>query len=298
MDDRAPIGDRAKAGDRAMTLRTQTRRMLVRGSRAWHRWRGPRPPGPPDPPRCPAGWQPGPPHYVGLGAQKAGTSWWDALIGRHPSVVRATGLPKELHYFDEAWEVPFDEADAARYAQYFPRPEGGVTGEWTPGYLIDFWTPGLLAMAAPEARILILLRDPIERFRSGLSHQLATSRTPLTDRDIQGAFQRGLYAPQLRRVLDAFPAEQVFIGQYEACRADPARELAQTFDFLGLMPFEPDAAAYRGEVNPTTGPRFEPSPVLGRALVEGYAPDLEQLTSLAPSLDLSLWPTAREVGLA
>ncbi len=118
------------------------------------------------------------------------------------------------------------------------------------------------------------------------------------DRDIQGAFQRGLYAPQLRRVLDAFPAEQVFLGQYEACRADPARELARTFAFLGLAPFEPDEASYRGEVNPTTGRRFEPSGRLRVALVEGYAPDLEQLTSLAPGLDLSLWPTAREVGLA
>ena len=282
-----------------MTLRARTRRLLVRGSRTWHRWRGPRPPGPPEPPPCPAGWHTGPPHYVGLGAQKAGTSWWDALIGRHPSVVRATGLPKELHYFDQAWEVPFDEADAARYAQYFPRPEGGVTGEWTPGYLIDFWTPGLLARAAPEARILILLRDPVERFRSSLSHQLATSRTPLIDRDIQGAFQRGLYAPQLRRVLDAFPAEQVFVGQYEACRADPARELARTFEFLGLAPFEPDAAAYRGEVNPTTGPRFEPSASrCAKPSWRATHPDLEQLTSLVPGLDLSRWPTAREVGLA
>lgn len=281
-----------------MRLRAQSRRLLVRSSRAWYRWRGPRPPGPPDPPRCPPGWYTGSPHYVGLGAQKAGTSWWDALIGRHPSVVRAAGLPKELHYFDQAWETPFDESDAARYAEYFPRPEGGITGEWTPGYLIDFWTPGLLAMAAPDARILVLLRDPVERFRSSLSHQLATSRTALADRDIQGAFQRGLYAPQLRRVLDAFPVEQVFIGQYEACRANPARELARTFAFLGLAPFEPDAASYRSEVNPTTGRRFEPSTRLRAALVDAYAPDLEQLAGLAPGLDLSLWPTAREVGLA
>lgn len=235
---------------------------------------------------------------MGLGAQKAGTSWWDALIGRHPAVVRSPGLPKELHFFDRAWEDGPDEAMLARYAAYFPRPEGGITGEWTPGYLIDFWTPGLLARAAPEARLLILLRDPVERLRSGLSHQLATSRAPLADRDIQGAFQRGLYAPQLRRVLAAFPAEQVLIRQYEACRADPVGELARTYAFLGLTPFEPDAAALRGEVNPSTGPRFEPAPPLHRALLEGYAPDLEQLPELTPGLDLSLWPTAREVGLA
>jgi hypothetical protein len=281
-----------------MTPRRQARRLLVRGSRAWHRWRGPRSQRPPDPPRCPAGWHTGPPHYVGLGVQKAGTSWWDALIGRHPAVVRAAGLPKELHFFDQAWEDPFSEADTARYAAYFPRPEGGVTGEWTPGYLIDFWTPGLLAHTAPQARILILLRDPLERLRSGLSHQLATSRAPLVHRDLQGAFGRGLYAPQLRRVLDAFPAEQILMGQYEACRADPAGQLARTYAFLGLAPFEPDQAAFRAEINPTTGPRFEPSPALRRALLDGYAPDLEQLPGLVPGLDLSLWPTARELGLA
>jgi hypothetical protein len=227
---------------------------------------------------------------VGLGAQKAGTSWWDALIGRHPAVVRSPGLPKELHFFDRAWEEGPDEALVSRYAAYFPRPEGGVTGEWTPGYLIDFWTPALLARAAPRARILILLRDPVERMRSGLTHQLATSRAPLTDRDI--------HAPQLRRVLVAFPAEQVLIGQYEACRGDPAGQLARTFEFLGLAPHTLDPVTLRGEVNPTTGPRFEPSAGLRDALIEGYAPDLEQLTDLVPGLDLSLWPTARELGLA
>ena len=180
---------------------------------------------------------------------------------------------------------------------YFPRPEGGTAGEWTPGYLIDFWTPDLVARAAPEARILVLLRDPLERFRSGLTHQLALSRAPLSHRDIQGAFQRGLYAPQVRRVLSAFPTQRVLIGQYEACRVDPEGQLRRTYAFLDLAPFEPDPARLRGEVNPTTGRRFEPSAALRQALVDAYAPDLQQLRELVPDLDLSLWPTARELGL-
>ena len=279
-------------------MRALARRTLVRGSRAWQRWRGPRSQGPPDPPPCPPGWRTGPPHYVGVGAQKAGTSWWDSLIARHPSVHRSGGQPKELHFFDQAWEQPFDDERLARYALHFPRPEGGVTGEWTPGYLIDFWTPALIARAAPEARILILLRDPLDRFGSALTHQLSVSREVLTQRDIQGTFQRGIYAPQLRRVLAAFPAEQVFVGQYEACRAEPAAQLARTYAFLGLAPFEPARSTLRGEVNPTTGRRFEPGDALRRSLLDGYAPDLEQLRELVPGLDLSLWPTARELGLA
>jgi hypothetical protein len=233
-----------------------------------------------------------------VGAQKAGTSWWDTLIHCHPSVYRLEDQPKELHFFDRAWEEPFDDEDLARYALHFPRPEGGVAGEWTPGYLIDFWTPGLIARAAPEARILVLLRDPIARFESALTHQLSVSRAALTQRDIQGTFQRGLYAPQLRRVLAAFPASQVFVGQYEACRRDPAGQLARTYSFLGLAAFEPEASALLGEVNPTTGRRFEPGPALRRSLLDGYAPDIAQLRQLVPDLDLSLWPTARRLGLA
>ncbi len=281
-----------------MTLKSRVRRLAVRGSRAWYRLRGPRQPEPPEPPRTPAGWRVGPPHYVGVGAQKAGTSWWNRLVQAHPAVVNAGGQPKELHFFDRSWETPFGEADIERYQRYFPVPEGSVAGEWTPGYLIDFWTPGLIARAAPDARIMVLLRDPIDRFRSGLTHQLATSREPLKHRDIQGAFQRGIYAPQLRRVLAAFPAEQLWVGQYEACRADPSGELARTYAFLGLEPHELDADAFRGEVNPTTRAKFEPSAALHASLTEGYASDLAQLAQLWPDLDLSLWPTAREAGLA
>jgi hypothetical protein len=280
-----------------MTLKSRGRRLAVRGSRAWYRFRGPKQPGPPDPPTVPTGWQLGPPHYVGVGAQKAGTSWWNRLIQAHPDVVNAGGQAKELHFFDRSWENPFSDEDARRYGRYFPVPQGAVAGEWTPGYLIDFWTPELIARAAPDARILVLLRDPLDRFSSGLTHQLATSRAALGHRDIQGAFGRSLYAPQLRRVLEAFPAEQVWVGQYEACRADPAGQLALTFQFLGLAPHELDPDVIRGEVNPTTRSKFEPSPALRVSLLEGYATDLEQVARLRPELDLSLWPSAREVGL-
>lgn len=239
----------------------------------------------------------GPPHYVGVGAQKAGTSWWNRLITAHPDVMDAGGQPKELHFFDRAWEEPMDRSAVESYWRYFPVPQGRVAGEWTPSYLIDFWTPELIARAAPDARILVLLRDPMERFRSGLTHQLATSRKAVGHRDIQGAFQRGLYAPQLRRVLAAFPREQVFVGQYEACRADTASQLARTYAFLGLAPHEPDAGTIAGEVNPTTREKFELPDALHAAFLDGYQADLAQLRELVPELDLSLWPTAREAGL-
>ena len=211
---------------------------------------------------------------------------------------RHKGQPKELHFFDLLWDRPWSAADATRYARYFPRPSGSITGEWTPGYMIDFWTPGLIMRAAPAARILVLLRDPLERFRSGLTHTDDATAATLSHRDAAGAFWRGLYAQQLRRVYDAIPREQVLVLQYEACREDPARELARTFAFLGLRPVELPSSAFTREVNPTTGRKVELTPGLRSALQDGYAIDLEQLRTLVPELDLGRWPTARAAGLA
>jgi len=281
-----------------MSVEATVRRAAVRGSRAWHRYRRPAPMGPPEPPDCPPAWTIGAPDFIGVGAQKAGTSWWNALLHQHPDVHRSGGQPKELHFFDDRWETPWTAADADRYARYFPRPAGGAAGEWTPGYMIDFWTPGLIARAAPEARILVLLRDPIDRFRSGLTHTDDATRTTLSHRDAAGAFQRGLYAQQLRRLFEAVPRERVLLLQYEQCRADAPEELARTFAFLGLREATLDASAFSREVNPTTGRKVELAPGLRAALLDGYAIDLEQLRGLAPELDLGLWPSATEAGLA
>jgi hypothetical protein len=276
-----------------VTLGSRLRRASVKVSKAWHRWH-PDTRASADPPPCPPGWHVGPPDFVGIGAQKAGTSWWSALLREHPEVRRASDRPKEMHYFDQFWERPWTSGDATRYASWFPRPHGAVAGEWTPGYMVDFWTPELIARAAPDARLLVLLRDPVDRFRSGLTHTDSTRRTDLMARDMAGAFQRGLYAQQLRRVFDVFPRDRVLVLQYEACRAGPSAELSRTFRFLGLADVTIDPARLRQEVNPTTSRKAELSEALVTALREGYATDLEELTTLVPDLDLSRWPTATQ----
>ncbi len=277
---------------RNLPLTVRTRQVAIRALRAARKVRGHRPPGPGQPPRAPSGWAVAPPDFVGIGAQKAGTSWWSALLHEHPDVHRPGGQPKELHFFDELWERRFTDADAGRYARYFPRPPGGIAGEWTPGYMIDFWTPQLLRRAAPEVRVLVLLRDPVERYRSGMAHTDDMDRRRLGRQDAMGAFGRGLYAQQLSRVFAAFPREQVLILQYERCRMDPQAELARTFHFLGLPEVRIDPGRFHRPVNPTTAPKVELGSELRAALSAAYAPDLARLATLLPELDLDLWPSA------
>ena len=84
------------------------------------------------------------------------------------------------------WESVFDEEAANRYHPYFPRRPGIVTGEWTPRYMMDPWTPPRMRAAAPEAKpSWSLLRDPMARLVSSLRHNVVRFgplHPPLRDR--------------------------------------------------------------------------------------------------------------------
>jgi hypothetical protein len=238
----------------------------------------------------PDGWRPGPPDYIGVGTARSGTTWWDSLINRHPLVSRAPSTPKEVHFFDDRWERGLTTADVAAYHALFARPEGHASGEWTPGYMVDAWTPALLRQAAPDARLLVLLRDPVERFRSGRT--LAENRFTVgsTARAAaNAAFNRGVYADQLARLWNHFPREQVLVLQFERCVAEPREQLARTFEFLGLEPELEAGVDVGAPVNQSRSQKVVLSRWQEDQLIRRYAPENERLATLLPELDLSLW---------
>jgi hypothetical protein len=231
---------------------------------------------------------------VGVGTARSGTTWWDSLINRHPLISRPESTPKEVHFFDDRWERGLSRGDIERYHGLFARPPGHRSGEWTPGYMLDAWTPRLLREAAPEARLLVLLRDPVERFRSGRT--LAENRLTVgsTARAAaNAAFNRGVYADQLLRVWRTFPREQVLVLQYERCVADPRSQLARTFEFIGLEPELEPGVDLGARVNESSGPKVMLGDWQTDQLVRRYAPENERLAAMLPDLDLSLWQRPR-----
>ena len=202
---------------------------------------------------------------------------------------------KELHYFDRFHSEAFTAADAAAYGEYFPRPQGLLTGEWSPSYLPSPRVPAMLAAAAPDARLLVLLRDPVERYISALQrhHRVALAGgQPLNAMAPLDAFTRGLYHTQLRRLLKPFPRAQVLILQYERCTSDPRSELRRTYEFLGVTDtgFVPPLDAH-----PNRQPdKPELHPDARGALIEAYAEDVALLIADYPELDVGLWPNFAE----
>ena len=248
----------------------------------------------PQPPLTPDGWTPAPPDYVGVGTARSGTTWWDSLISAHPQVSRSPQTPKEVHFFDGLWDGALSQSDIDRYHHFFARPDGHFSGEWTPGYMLDVWTPRLLRQAAPQARLLVLLRDPVERFRSGRT--LAENRFTVgsTARAAaNAAFNRGIYADQLMRLLKVFAREQVLVLQYEQCVADPVAQLHRTYEFIGLEPMIPEGLDVGGRVNESRGPKVTLSAWQEDQLARRYRPENERLAALVPDLDLSLWQAPR-----
>ncbi len=241
-------------------------------------------------PECPAGWRTGPPDFIGVGVQRAGTSRWFALISAHPEIATPNSM-KELHFFDRFHSGGWRPEELAAYERYFPRPAGAKAGEWTPLYASAPWIAPLLAEAAPRARLLMLVRDPLERWRSGmqLDATVAARRgAPLSRYAPLESFVRGLYHAQLARLLRHFERSQLLLLQYERCTSQPEIELQRTYAFLGLRDraFRPDLAAH---------PREQPEkPALDErahaAYVEAYSEDVLALAASFTEIDLSLWP--------
>jgi hypothetical protein len=240
----------------------------------------------PTPPQVGRNEVTGPPGFVGIGAQKAGTTWWFDAICAHPDVYCRGDIHKERHFFGRYATRRFGPEECALYHDWFPRPPDSLTGEWTPDYIHCPWVPALLARAAPEARLLVLLRDPVERFRSGLAHH-RRDRGRLTVATCEEAVARGLYHDALRRWTGYFPPEQLLVLQYEHCMADPAGQLARTYRFLELEPFVHEGIGNRVNV---TAEALHLEEDVRRRLVELYEPDVRALSQCLPDLDLSLWP--------
>lgn len=230
--------------------------------------------------------EPGPPDFVGIGVQKAGTTWWYDLLVAHPRVWHRPDLHKERHLLDRLDTLALGAAAAARYHGWFPRPPGMLAGEWTPDYVLHPWVAPLLEELAPAARLLVLVRDPVERLRSGLAHHRRTGGD-VTGAVLAEAVARGFYHRSLAPWAGAAADGRLLVLQYERCVADPVGQLRRTYAFLGLDHHVPEEVRRPVNVGGDVPP-LEPG--ARRRLAEVYAADARALAEDF-GVDLSLWPS-------
>lgn len=255
-----------------------------------------------------------------MGAYRSATSGWYGCLVEHPAIDRVQGEPgRPRHYFDEFCTREMGDADIERYHRRFPRRPGAICGEWRPRYMYNPWTPALLRRAAPDAKLLVLLGDPIHRYRVNLGAELRLNREHDHERYMPDVIGRGRYGTQLRRLRETFEPERILVLQQERVALDPVGQYRRMLGFLGVDDGFVPARLRRWRTEwddrdlrfPTTvetakrklfqtlrrRPDEEPPelwPELEAALHEELDPEVEQLRELVPDLDVSLWPHFRE----
>jgi hypothetical protein len=228
------------------------------------------------------------PDFLGIGAQKAGTTWLGANLRCHPDLY--VSEPRELHFFDQHFSMGL-----AEYSRFFRAAEGRVKGEITPAYgLLPENRVQFIHSVMPEVRLVFVMRNPIERawshalmdlvYTTGRSLEEVKETELLGHLGSQGSLKRGDYVRTLDTWLSVFPREQLFVGFFEDLRGYPQALLREIFEFLGVtsavdwsrFPFE--RVIRPGSTQGSPGP---PPPIPEKYesfLRELYAGQLAELT--------------------
>jgi hypothetical protein len=237
------------------------------------------------------------PDFLILGAQKAGTTALYAYLRWHPGITGPSW--KEVSFFDRHYG-----RGTAWYRGHFPlRSRGRLVGEASPGYLFHPLAPERVREIVPAAKLIVLVRDPVDRALSHYHHEVALGREPLTFEEALDAepvrtrgeeakmlrepgyfsrawwdytyLARGRYAEQIERWFAVFPREQLLVVPSEELSSDPSGSYARVLDFLGVAAH--DLSDYPRVYEQTYG---EMRPETRRRLTEHFAEPNRRLYDL------------------
>lgn len=205
------------------------------------------------------------PDFLIIGAMKCGTSSLFRYLEAHPNV--AVSRPKEVHYFDDNAHRSLNW-----YRKHFPirfSKDGRAAlrcGEASPYYLFCDTAPDRVKAALPDARLIVMLRDPVARAYSHYHHVNANGHddrtfaqaveAEITHIESRGAhplhpthppehasrrlqyLARGIYADQLTRWFDRFDRSRVLVLRSESMFADPRAVYNEALALLELPPHD------------------------------------------------------------
>lgn len=207
------------------------------------------------------------PSFIIVGGQRCGTNSLYEYVASHPRVGRALPLP-EVHYFDlnfergmEWYRGHFPIRLKRRAAGHLPHVRS-ITGESSPYYMFHPLAAPRIAAALPRVKLIVLLRNPIDRAYSHYNHEQARGHEALCFEDaleqeperLAGeagklranagyrsfSYQhfsylaRGMYADQLERIFSLFPRDDVLVLGSEELFLAPVETHMRVLEFLGL----------------------------------------------------------------
>ncbi|MFB6347291.1 MAG: sulfotransferase [bacterium] len=208
-----------------------------------------------------------------LGAMKSGTTFLTELLSQHPEI--CTSSPKEPEFFMD--ESLYDNGKKFYLSEYYNSGEEATyRGDTQSKNLLFPWVPGRIKNLFPDAKLLVLIRNPVDRLFSHYLHQRRHGREDrsltkalfdnyqrlrsgrvLTDDKVKKRYQEafdnderwpyycylemGYYHQQIQRYLDCFDDSQLKIIQFQNLTERPAQIAESIFQFLKLEQFTPES---------------------------------------------------------
>ncbi|MBX7495815.1 sulfotransferase domain-containing protein [Qipengyuania sp. 6B39] len=175
------------------------------------------------------------PDFVIIGAAKAATTWIQAQLQANPAIWMPDPEP---HFFSREYEL-----GEAHYRSWFADCPASATvvGEKSADYLSDPEVPARLAAMLPAARLVIQLRNPVDRaysdykmlYRRGHVSAKPEEYLASLDNPEPRFLHDGLYGRHIARWFEHFPREQILVFPYEAIGRDPADVVERVSRHIG-----------------------------------------------------------------
>lgn len=247
------------------------------------------------------------PDFLIIGAQKCGTTSLQRYLIQHPCI--APAFRKEVHFFDKnlrkgtSWYRGHFPSVLYKYYVMAVLRRRFMTGEASPAYIFYPHAPKRVLETVPHAKLIILLRNPIDRAYSHHQHEVANGHETASFKDAieleperlrderekmladenydsypyrhYSYLSRGLYADQLAVWLGLFPKEQLCVLRSEDFFVDPSGVFRQVLRFLNLSGWEmPDYKQYNA------GEYQHMDAATRKHLVQYFAPHNRRLSEL------------------
>ena len=174
--------------------------------------------------------------FLGIGAQKCGTTWLYDTLAKHPEISFPAG--KEVHYWDRPESLSLEA-----YSNFFS-DLSLINGEITPAYgFLPVERIKMIYDNFPELRLIYFIRNPIDRawssarmalMRSEMLNEEASDQWFIDHFKSKGSISRGDYEACLRNWHSVYPSDQLLIVQYDSIVADPVKVANDCLKHLGL----------------------------------------------------------------
>jgi hypothetical protein len=201
------------------------------------------------------------PDFFIAGVPKAGTTALHSALARHPELYLSPVKEPKFFLTDGPPPTEGGPGDAKTYrehvwrpadyeALFAPAPAGALKGESTPFYLYSRAAQARIRATIPGAKLIVVLRDPVERAHSNWAHMWSAGLDPCADfleacereesraaagwADFWRYTELGKYGEQLLHLYSQFPSDQVLLFRYKELIADPVRTLDKVCAFLGV----------------------------------------------------------------